>query len=209
MQHRNNTKLHFAIVLFNGFETLDVFGPVEMFGFQEEDYEIEFYSSEGGLIRSYHNVRVQTLPFSEIPKENYVFFVPGGRGTRTLLNDEGYLNKLKPLAKQATYVMTVCTGSGLLAKAGLLKGKKATTNKMAYDIMTALDSEVIWIKQARWVVDGNYYTSSGVSAGMDMALAFIAEHNGMDTAKDVARKAEYIWNEDPNNDPFAANNTLC
>ena len=62
---------------------------------------------------------------------------------------------------------------------------------------------VHWIQQARWVRDGNVYTSSGVSAGMDMTLGFIRDMHGEKTAREIIRMIEYIWNEDQNHDPFA------
>ena len=67
----------------------------------------------------------------------------------------------------------------------------------------SVDMEVYWIKKARWVTDGKYYTSSGVSAGMDMALGFVADQFGLDKAKEIAQRIEYIWNSDWDNDIFA------
>jgi len=63
--------------------------------------------------------------------------------------------------------------------------------------------QVDWIRQARWVKDGNIYTSSGVSAGIDMTLGFISDQHGTDTAQRVASQIEYMWNVNPDRDPFA------
>lgn len=90
----------------------------------------------------------------------------------------------------------------MLAKTGLIKGHKATTNKLAFDWVTEQDKEVQWIRKARWVNDGKYYTSSGVSAGIDMTLGFISDVNGIEVAEKIARGIEYIWNKDKENDPF-------
>lgn len=98
-------------------------------------------------------------------------------------------------AKAAPYVLTVCTGSFLLALTSLLDGHLATTNKMAFNIVSNACPKVNWVHKARWVVDGKYYTSSGVSAGMDMAMDFIHDINGPEVAKQAAIESEYIWNK--------------
>ena len=104
--------------------------------------------------------------------------IPGGMGTRKLVKDEVFLDHLKQLALNAKYILTICTGSILLARTDLLNGKKATTNKLVF-VWTNNFPEVNWVREARWVQDGNIYTSSGVSAGMDMALGFVAEPVGL------------------------------
>lgn len=193
-----------AIVLFNKFETLDVFGPVEILGRLPKEYDLKFYSLNGGIVKSSQNVEIKTLPFDDIStNEEYLLLIPGGQGTRSLTNDIVYINRLKDIAKKAKYVLTVCTGSGVLAKTGLLKGIKATSNKIAFDWASSTDKDVQWVRKARWVNDDKYYSSSGVSAGMDMTLGFISDMHGIDTARDCAKQIEYIWNEDKENDPFA------
>jgi len=192
---------NFNVVLFDEFETLDVFGPVEVIGTVEEKYPIEYFSQTGGIATSVHNVQCLTKPFNEMP-ESFVLFIPGG-GTSYLTQDEAYLKELRTLAEKADYVLTVCTGSGLLAKTGLLDGVKATTNKMLYEWSTAFGPNVLWQPKARWVKDGKFYTSSGVSAGIDMSLDFIKDFHGHEEAKRVADYIEYTWNEDSSEDPFA------
>jgi transcriptional regulator GlxA family with amidase domain len=85
----------------------------------------------------------------------------------------------------------------------LLNGKNATSNKLSWDWVISQNEEVLWKSKARWVVDGKYYTSSGVSAGIDMALGFIADRLGNQAAKAVSAAIEYVWNEDKDCDPFA------
>ncbi len=92
----------------------------------------------------------------------------------------------------------------LLGKAGLLDGRRATSNKRVFDQVAALNDRVEWIRRARWVEDGNIFTSSGVSAGMDMTLAVIARMFDLATAENAARLAEYTWHRDAEVDPFAA-----
>ena len=194
----------FAVLLFKDFETLDVFGPVEIIGQLPQRYEMQFYSSEGGLVRSSQGVEVHTNPLDRLEREkDYILFLPGGRGTREKALDANYLRRIFSLAQGAESVLTVCTGSALLAATGFLKGKKATSNKKAFEWARSQDTEVLWQGKARWVRDGKVYTSSGVSAGMDMALAFIADREGVAAAEEISAYIEYSWNADPDDDPFA------
>ena len=193
--------IDFNVILFDNFETLDAFGPAEIIGKLVDDYKPEYYSLKGGLVTSAQNIRVQTIKADQM-KKDYVLLVPGGMGTRSLVNDTDFIQMLRQTATNATWVLSVCTGSGLLAKAGLLKGKRATSNKRAFDWAVSNDPAVDWVKKARWVQDGNIYTSSGVSAGMDMMLGFIADRHGTEVAEEKANAIEYIWNKDHAKDPF-------
>lgn len=190
------------IVLFNDFETLDVFGPVEILGSFKEHFKLEYYSLEGGNILSSQNVSIATKKLSEINSKDYILFVPGGMGTRELVNDVELINKLTELAKNAEYIITVCTGSSLFCKTGLLNGKRATSNKKAFAWTKSLAPNVSWVQKARWVKDGNIYTSSGVSAGIDMTLGFISDLIGYEVAKQKSIDIEYEWEEDSTYDPF-------
>lgn len=190
-----------GILLFNQFETLDVFGPVEVFGRLKDLYKIEFYSLEGGIISSTQNVKIVTEKLPENEKLD-IFLLPGGQGTRKEVEHEALLSKIKALSSAAEYTLTVCTGSALLAKTGQLNGKAATSNKRAYDWATSQGPKVNWIKKARWTVDGHFYTSAGISAGMDMALGFISDRHGIDLARKTAYEIEYTWQENKEVDEF-------
>lgn len=190
------------VLLFNDFETLDVFGPVEILGKLPDIFKLNFISAEGGLVESSQKVRVDTNLYREEKEAERILLVPGGNGTREIAFDERFVSFIKELHKCAKYTLSICTGSALLAKAGILDDKKATTNKKAYKWVTEQSEKVIWIQEARWVKDGNIYTSSGVSAGMDMALGFIEELMGKEKALETSKRIEYIWNEDSTYDPF-------
>ena len=197
----------FAAILFEGFETLDVFGPIEIFGMLPEKYAVEFYSMRGGLVRSTQNVRADTLPIGGLAGE-YLLFLPGGMGI-AFMKQYAESGVGKPLIGPAfSFSQDILPAVGetplrLLARAGLLKGLAATTNKRAFEWASSNDTEVRWQRRARWVRDGKFYTSSGVSAGMDMALGFIADTEGRAVAEDIARRIEYLWNDNPTDDPFA------
>lgn len=115
-------------------------------------------------------------------EKNYTLIIPGGIGVRELVKNEIFLNHLKLISNKAEYILTICTGSILLSKTGLLNNKRATTNKRIFT-WTREFPDVFWVKKARWINDGNIYTSSGVSAGIDMTLGFIADLLGYEVAK--------------------------
>lgn len=189
------------ILLFPDFETLDAFGPVEILS-RIEEYHMHYISINGGIIKSRQGTNIFTAPLKNADFYG-ILLVPGGQGTRSLVTDIKFIEKLTQIAAHSTYCLTVCTGSALLAKTNLLDGKKATSNKRALKWVKSVNSKVDWITHTRWAVDGKFYTSSGISAGMDMALEFIAERFGVNKAKEIADSIEYIWNSDKDNDPFA------
>lgn len=189
------------VLLFDGFETLDAFGPIEVLGMIDE-FKLNYYSLNGGIIISAQGTPIMTEKV-EATLSNGIIVIPGGKGTRILVNDIQFIEMLKELAEQSCYCLSICTGSALLAKTGLLNGRKATSNKKAFDWVTSISSNVNWERKARWVVDGNFYTSSGVSAGIDMTLGFIKDLFNEQRATDIANHIEYIWNSDCSKDLFA------
>ena len=193
-----------AAVLFPDFEMLDLYGPLEMFSFFRDDFEIRTVALEPGAVKASGGPSTIAQDTMEDGRQYDILLVPGGRGTRNVGGDTTFLSWLKSQSKGAEYTTSVCTGSLLLAKAGILNRRRATTNKLAFDWVADQTSGVDWQRSARWVRDGSVYTSSGVSAGMDMALAVIEDCLGAKAAADAATYAEYIRNPDPDNDPFAS-----
>ncbi|BCB18665.1 DJ-1/PfpI family protein [Bosea sp. ANAM02] len=190
-----------GIVLFKQFETLDVFGPVQMLG-RLPDYQLVALSESGASVTSSQGLSAGVHhSFATAPKLDGLL-VPGGQGTRREIDNPAMLDFLRLQSEGAAWIASVCTGAALLAKAGILDGKRATTNKIAFDWVAKQSSEVDWLRRARWVVDGRFWTSSGVSAGTDMALALVAHLYDRPTAQETARRAEYVWRDDPDDDPF-------
>ena len=200
--------LKIGAVLFPGFELLDVYGPLEMFGMlggrvADMRVEIVMLAEQAGVVASAQGPgSVADAAFSEAGVCD-VLLVPGGPGTRTETDNPALLEALRVQAGSSRLVASICTGAALLARAGLWDGLRATSNKAAFDWVRSQGPRVAWVREARWVRAGKIFTSSGVSAGMDMALGLIAEEFGHDLSLQVARRAEYIWNEDAESDPFA------
>ncbi|WP_222130024.1 DJ-1/PfpI family protein [Bordetella genomosp. 13] len=197
-----------GMVVFEGFELLDVFGPLEMFGMLRDRVRIVMLADHAGQAASSGGPAVVVdHTFADAPALD-VLIVPGGMGTRREVDNPSFIAAIRQLAQRTPHVASVCTGSAVLAKTGLLDGHQATTNKRAYQWATSQGPDVRWVRQARWVEDGKYFTSSGVSAGIDMSLALIERLFGKEAALQVAHGAEYEWNQDPHHDPFAKANGL-
>lgn len=190
-------------LIFPGFELLDLFGPLEMFGMLSEQLSIRLVAEGREAVPSAQGPR--SLPddtFSDGVSYD-VLLIPGGRGVRKEVENPFFMDWLRTASQDAEITASVCTGSALLARAGLLDGRRATTNKLAWEWATSQGRKVDWQPRARWVVDVPFYTSSGVSAGIDMSLALIADLTDEATADEVARWAEYQRHRDPGEDPFA------
>ncbi|KAK2742282.1 hypothetical protein FQN55_007951 [Onygenales sp. PD_40] len=209
--------LYYAVALFPGFQSLDVFGPLDALNLLSHEREIKLSligptldpvstknpnpNSNRMNSTSYQSI-VPTHTYDAPPERIDVLLVPGGFGTR--------YETINPVVKfiadtypRVRYLLTVCTGSYVAARAGVLDGKNATTNKMRFDGVAKETPKVNWIRRARWVVDGNIWTSSGISAGIDEMLAFVEAMYGRELALHIATEMEYQWHEDSTFDPFA------
>jgi transcriptional regulator GlxA family with amidase domain len=191
------------LVLFDGFQLLDVFGPVELFSRYPDAISLRFLGPAVGAVRSSQGVEVvATRSYADAGSPDIVM-VPGGAGTRALVGDEPFLEWLREWAGDAVMVSSVCTGSAVLAAAGLLEGFRATSNKRSFAWAASHGRDVEWVPQARWVEDRSRWTSSGIAAGMDMAAALLATIVGADATQEAADAAELEIHSDPAWDPFA------
>ena len=187
---------------FEDVELLDVAGPVEVFS-KVPNLEIEMLSPKGLPVTSSQGVSLGAdAGYSSISGDTLL--IPGGEGTRQLVYNDAFLAALKHMAENVETVISVCTGSALLAAAGLLEGYAATSNKRALDWATSFGTDIAWHRSARWVHDRDRWTSSGVTAGIDMTSAFVAERWGSDMALDIADSIELRLNLDSHDDPFAS-----
>jgi len=213
----NVETLRVGMLLYENFEMLDCFSPLEMFAMTKKigktadgnpAMAVETIA-ERKIVKAIRGPRFEAdLDFSELSSLHQRFdllVLPGGVGTVKELFNPKFQEALKHLALHVPQVLTVCTGSALLARTGVLDGKKATTNKISFNLMRNFGTNVQWIKNARWVVDGKFVTSSGVAAGGDAALALLEKKFGSKLADAVTLRAEYMRSESPEQDPFAAN----
>jgi len=185
--------MNFGILLFPQVEELDFAGPWEMLtlwsklaGGPENCLIVSETKSpvicSKGLSVNPH------VSFEDCPRLDYLL-VPGGIGARQQVNNRILIDFIAAQARHCKAVLSVCTGAFILHAAGLLSGKKATTHWSALERLRALgDLQVV---EQRFVRDGNIWTSAGISAGMDMVLAFIAETAGEEAAGQVQFHAEY------------------
>jgi putative intracellular protease/amidase len=192
-----------AALVFPGFETLDYFGPMEMLGGFGKETQIITVAKGRDPVPSCHGQRIVVERTMSEKNDYDLLFIPGGDSALIEGKDEDVLQWIREASENAEKVMAVCTGSILLGMTGVLDGHKATTNKRDFTNTVHLASNVEWVKEARWVEDGKFFTSSGVSAGMDMALAVMADLYGMEMAERLALGCEYEWHKDANRDPFA------
>lgn len=188
-------------LIFDDYETLDLMGPVEFLS-RVGELRVRYVSFEGGAKRSKQGFFIETKKLNKMPKES-VLLVPGGQGTRVLVDDSEFILRLKECVLASKFCLSVCTGSALIARTGELDGLKATSNKRSLEWVKSCGKAVKWKERARWVRAGKFYTASGVAAGMDMALGFISDHFGKELAQKIANETEYNWQKSSKIDKFA------
>jgi transcriptional regulator GlxA family with amidase domain len=197
------TKRSVGIFIFDDVEVLDFAGPFEVFsrtrlvsGAQsrrsDESAPFEVFTvapsatpitATGGL-RVVPDYEWDSAPSIEI------LVIPGGFGTRPLLDDTATIEWIQRAAQRATHVTSICTGALLLAKAGLLRERRATTHWAALDLLQTLDPSVSVVRDAR-VVRDTIFSSAGVSAGIDMAFDVVESLCGKAVADETAHYIEY------------------
>ena len=192
-----------AVFIFPGVQTLDLFGPLEMLGGFDDRIAITMVAESMDPVPTRHGQRILPDQTVRDGTDFDLVLIPGGDSAIEAGRREAATDWITQTCTKAELVMTVCTGSILLAMTGLLDGHRATTNKQDFRGTVGLGSDVQWVEKARWVQDGKFFTSSGVSAGIDMSLAAAAYLFGEDAAEWMAEGSEYDWHRDPDWDPFA------
>ncbi|MFJ9443999.1 GlxA family transcriptional regulator [Kitasatospora sp. NPDC101235] len=180
-----------VIVLFEGVQSLDVTGPLEVFAGaanasgRPQAYRVTTASPGGGPVRTHSGLRL--LPDADLAEVGpvHTLLVPGGKGTEH--PDPALVARIRELAGRAERVVSVCTGAFLLAEAGLLAGRRATTHWAFCEELGRRFPDVEVDPDPIHVRDGHIATSAGVTAGIDLALALVEEDLGRDTALLVAR----------------------
>ena len=185
-----------GIALFDGAEELDWAGPWEVLAAWAEQWpddgvRVFTLARSDGVVTCAKGLRVLPDETWDTAPAMDVLVYPGGRGTRRELADEAVLEWIRRLAGGDTVVASVCTGSLVLAAAGLLDGKPATTHWQSLELLPTLGSEIEVRPDDRFVDTGEVITAAGVSAGIDMALHLVARLHSIERAREVRRYIQY------------------
>jgi transcriptional regulator GlxA family with amidase domain len=197
-----------GILIFDDVEVLDFAGPFEVFSrtrtvagadSRRSDDSAPFETFTVARTRDAVTAigGLKVLPhyaWSDAPPID-ILVVPGGFGTRALLHDEATLSWIRETAGRSRQVTSVCTGALLLAKVGLLHGRRATTHRAGLDLLATIDPTIQVQRETRVVYDG-IFTSAGVSAGIDMSFAVVEQLCGRAVATETAHYIEYPWGRD-------------
>ncbi|MFG2796065.1 DJ-1/PfpI family protein [Streptomyces pseudovenezuelae] len=180
--------MQIAVVLFDRFTALDAVGPYETLG-RLPDAETVFVAEQTGPVRTDTGNLAITADrtLAEVPSPDIVI-VPGGPGQTPQMENSALLDWLRAADATSTWTTSVCTGSLLLAAAGLLRGRRATSHWLALDFLKQFGAEPTG---ERVVFDGKYVTGAGVSAGIDMGLTLLGRIAGDEHARAVQLLTEY------------------
>jgi transcriptional regulator GlxA family with amidase domain len=185
-----------GVALFEGAEELDWAGPWEVLAawalqWPDDGVRVLTVAREAGTITCAKGLQVVPEETWESAPPLDLLVYPGGRGTRRELADEAVLDWIRGFAGSGTIVASVCTGSLVLAAAGLLDGKPATTHWQSLELLPTLGREIEVRPDDRFVDNGNVITAAGVSAGIDMALHLVARLHSTERAREVRRYIQY------------------
>jgi transcriptional regulator GlxA family with amidase domain len=189
-----------AILLFDDVEVLDFAGPFEVFSVASElnDYKpfrVMTVAAEKRVVVAKNGLSVNPEHAVNACPNAEIVIIPGGIGSKQVIQDERIIAWVQKAAQEAEFVLSVCTGSRILAKAGLLDGKPATSHHEAFENLRELAPQVDWQegdwRETRFIDNGNIITAGGISAGIDMSLYVVSKLLGRDKARATADYMEY------------------
>lgn len=178
--------LEIAMLVYPNMTLLDLVGPHQTFAHHGRIHLV--WESLEPILTDSGMTIMPTATFDDCPRDLDVLFAPGGGGTFDVIENPRALTFMRDRAQGAKYVTSVCSGSLILAAAGLLDGRKAATHWAAYDILEELGAEGV---RERVVIDGNCVTGGGVTAGIDFGLTVLAKLRGENVAKMTQLMMEY------------------
>ncbi len=191
-------KKNLAILIFDNVEVLDFAGPFEIFSVTNELNEnalLNVYTialTKNPILANNGLKVVADYALDNCPETDYLI-IPGGSGTRALLKNEPFLAWVTRTASGCDHLLSICSGSLVLAVTGLLKGLSATTHHQVFDELTELAPETQIVRNRRFVDNGKILTSAGVAAGIDMSLYMVGKLYGEKTAVKTAQYIEYEY----------------
>jgi transcriptional regulator GlxA family with amidase domain len=180
--------MEITILLYDRLAALDAIGPYEVMR-NVPGWTVSFAAERAGEVRAEGGELglIADRSLEEVT-ETDLLLVPGGFGSRALMADESLHEWLRAIDRTTKWTTSVCTGSLILGGAGLLQGKRATSNWLVLDTLRSLGAEPIG---GRYVLDGKIATAAGVTAGIDMALRLVAEEVGPEVAQAIQLGIEY------------------
>lgn len=182
-----------TMVTFPGVQILDVTGPIEVFStatryLDGAIYRTEVVSVHGGPVTASCGMEFATTPIADVPQDVDTLMLAGGQDMDAPSADDQLIGELQRVAGRARRVASVCSGAFLLAATGLLDGRRATTHWAECEMLADAYPEVTLEPDAIYVQDDNMWTSAGVTAGIDLSLALLADDHGRRAAAAVARQ---------------------
>lgn len=191
-----NRQRSVALLVFDDVEVLDFAGPYEVFSVTAElndpkPFAVRVVAERRAPIRARNGLSVNPDAAIADVQTADILIVPGGQGTRREMNNPAMVEWIASVSTGAELVLSVCTGSLVLAKAGLLSGLAATTHHGTFDLLRELAPGTTVVEDRRFVDNGKVVTSGGISAGIDMSLHIVARLLGEETAERTARHMEY------------------
>jgi transcriptional regulator GlxA family with amidase domain len=204
-KNNNNLPILVGILIFDQVELLDVAGPFEVFSvtrLNEKEKEGEWSPSPFKVILIAEKLEqistigglrlIPDVSFDNCPKLD-LFIVPGGWGTRKEVNNFNLVNWIANRSSQTKITASVCTGSSLLGKAGLLDGRESTTHFQAFDFLYQSAPNTKIREDVLFTLTEPIFTSAGVSAGIDLALRIVSHFFGIEVGRATARHMEYLY----------------
>lgn len=185
-----------GILMFENMEELDAVGPWEVLAswclrYPEDGWTVTTFSRDGGIVQCAKGMRVMAdHSYNDVPALDVLVY-PGGPGARDHLADEKQLAWVREQRAAVPLMTSVCSGSLVYAKAGILTGRPATTHWSVLDYLAELDDTIDVRRDDRFVDDGDIVTSAGISAGIDMALHLVSRFAGVERARGVRKGIQY------------------
>lgn len=176
-----------TILLYDRLAALDAIGPYEVMRCVP-GWEVELVGARAGEVRAEGGLGLIADRAIDTVTETDVVLVPGGEGCEAVASNPDVLEWLRAVDRSTKWTISVCTGAAILGAAGLLRGKRATTNWLFLDRLHEFGAEPV---ESRFVVDGRTITAAGVTAGLDMALDLLAREGGPELAQAVQLGLEY------------------
>ncbi len=188
-----------GILLFDDVELLDFAGPLQIFTtarylFETTFNQIDTIAFHPSIKVAKCDLEIKVNRLLTLSDADYdILIIPGGIGTRNIIRDESMLRFISALVQRSHVVCTVCTGSLILAKLGMLSGIRATTHYAAIDTLISIDCSIIVDRSARFIDHERIIISEGVSAGMDMSFYVLSKYYGEQVADEVKKYLEYQY----------------